>query len=200
MSSVLTLRPFCRSSRACRSRWGGRRQSGRGTLRRAAGRPPPLRSRGCIGEIFKHNAVSADLAAIEKWKVELPAFTLFNYVGILLYVQGDHGGLRLDFVDFNIGAPLVTHFFHAISAQFSPAQAESGRRRNKHNPSQRNLVSHQWHHHGHPVRTNYTFPSIISGWTNLLCQPDVRLYLDGGYFILFKLFRRRQILGSSEID
>ena len=58
---------------------------------------------------------------------------------LVVGIQGDHGGLRLYFVDL---------FGSAISAQFLSSQAEVGRQSNTPNKIQRNMVSN---HHGHPV-------------------------------------------------
>ena len=84
--------------------------------------------------------------------------------------QGEHGGSRLDFVDFHSGVPPVA-ICHAISAQFSPAQTESGRQSDKPIQSQLNIVSNQ---HGHPVHTTY----LKLNWLNfVICCPHFRNWL-----------------------
>ena len=53
---------------------------------------------------------------------------MYSYISTL---QGDHGGLRLVFIDFNTGSSASLPICHAISAQSSAAQAEISRQRNK---------------------------------------------------------------------
>ena len=80
-------------------------------------------------------------------EVHLQAIILeYTRVGQDRILQGDNGGLRLDFVDFDSGVLPVCQFAHTISAQLSPTKAEFGRKGNK--PSQQNVVLN---HHGHPV-------------------------------------------------
>ena len=104
--------------------------------------------------LLPHRAVALQLAParVRRGRQLVRVRHLAAAVQYKIYIQGDYGGLMLDFVDFDSEVPPVSPFAMPSLPNFHlPKQNWVGRGINP-NQSQLNLISN---HHGHPVPKTY---------------------------------------------